>query len=159
MTIAPDLEPLGDWRFEACPVSSAASVVGSRSSLLILRECFYGTSRFSDFARNTGLSDPVVATRLKDLAGAGVLERHPYAEPGQRGQFEYLLTELGRGFFPVLTALIQWGGTYLQGGDGVVQLVETGSGQRVLAAALGAEGRVLAAEDVTVEPRARVAAV
>ncbi|GAB3607048.1 helix-turn-helix domain-containing protein [Conyzicola nivalis] len=120
-----------------------------------MRECFYGTSRFSDFAARTGLSDAVVATRLKHLSGMGVLERRPYVEPGQRGRFEYHLTERGRGFFPVLVALIQWGGAYVQEGDGVVQLTEIRTGQRVRITASGADGRALAPEDIAVQPRRR----
>ena len=153
MTISPDLDPLGDWRFELCPVSAAADVVASKGALLILRECFYGTSRFSDFALRTGMSDAVVAKRLLALLAAGVLERQLYVEPGQRGRLEYLLTERGRSFFPVLVALIHWGGAQIQQDNGRVRLSEGFNGTRVHVDVLGSTDRKLAPEEVAVSPR------
>ncbi len=93
----------------ACPVVRSLEVVGTRSTLLLLREAFYGTRRFDDFARRVGVTDAVAATRLRVMVDDGLLSREPYREPGQRTRHAYRLTDKGRALYPVLVALVQWG--------------------------------------------------
>jgi DNA-binding HxlR family transcriptional regulator len=94
-------------------MAAALDVVSSRSALLILREAFYGTERFEDFAQRVGISEPVTATRLAELVGDGLLAKEPYREPGQRTRLAYRLTEKGAELFPVLVALTEWGDRWL----------------------------------------------
>lgn len=96
--------PVGD----RCPIDRTLQVVGSRSAFLLLREAFYGTTRFDDLVRLTGFSEAVTANRLKELVDHGLLERRPYRQPGQRTRHEYVLTESGRDLLPALLALGQW---------------------------------------------------
>ena len=96
--------PVGD----RCPIDRTLQVVGSRSAFLLLREAFYGSTRFDDLVRLTGFTEAVAAKRLKELVGHGLLERRPYREPGQRTRHEYVLTDRGHDLFPVLFALAQW---------------------------------------------------
>src|ERR1700722_5358765 len=103
------LDPRSGWEARRCPIARAVEVVGTRTAFLLMREAFYGTTRFDDLARGGGGGEPVAAARLKDLVAAGLLERAPYQEPGQRRRLEYRLTPMGEDFFPVLHALIQWG--------------------------------------------------
>ncbi|MDO3685740.1 helix-turn-helix domain-containing protein [Micromonospora sp. C28ISP2-4] len=42
----------------------------------------------------------VAAKRLKRLVADGLLQRRPHQEPGEKDQYEYPLTELGRDLFP-----------------------------------------------------------
>src|SRR5947209_5765312 len=89
--------PLADrdsWRATRCSVDRALGVVGTRSAMLILREAYYGTRRFSEFARRVGITDAVAAARLRELCEAGLLRRETYREPGQRARAEYHLTEM-----------------------------------------------------------------
>ena len=88
-------------------------MVGTRSAFLLLREAFYGTSRFDDFAGRVGISQPVAAARLRELVEDGLLAREPYQEPGQRTRMQYRLTEKGTEFFPVLAALMEWGNRWV----------------------------------------------
>ena len=60
-----------------CPVARAVDVVGDRWSLLLVRDAFDGITRFSDFQRSLGLARNILASRLKDLVGAGILEVVP----------------------------------------------------------------------------------
>src|SRR3954447_14636816 len=83
--------PVGDH----CPIDRTLQVVGSRSAFLLLREAFYGATRFDDLVRLTGFTDAVAAKRLKELVDHGLLERRPYREPGQRTRHEYVLTRSG----------------------------------------------------------------
>jgi len=94
---------------DRCPISRALSVVGNRSVLLIMREAYYGTTRFDDFARRVGIAESIAAARLRDLVDAGLLDRRPYQEPGQRTRYEYVLTEAGSDLLPVVLALGSWG--------------------------------------------------
>jgi DNA-binding HxlR family transcriptional regulator len=100
-----------------CPISRALSVVGNRSVLLIMREAYYGTTRFDDFARRVGVAESIAAARLRDLVEAGLLDRRPYKEPGQRTRFEYVLTETGQDLLPVVVALGRWGARHLSPED------------------------------------------
>jgi len=109
LTLTGALDPRERWTAQACPIGKAIEVVGNRSAFLLMREAFYGTTRFDDFAERVGVSESVAAARLKELTEAGLLERRPYREPGTRTRYDYHLTEAGADFFPVLAALMQWG--------------------------------------------------
>lgn len=76
--------------------------------MLLMRESFYGTTRFDDFAARVGVTEAVAAKRLRELVDAGLLAREPYREPGQRTRHEYVLTESGRDLMPAVLALGQW---------------------------------------------------
>jgi DNA-binding HxlR family transcriptional regulator len=113
--------PLADrdaWIADRCTIDRALRVIGNRSALLLIREAFYGTRRFDDFARRVGITEAVTAARLRELVGIGVLERRPYREPGQRTRHEYVLTDMGRDLLPVALALMQWGDHHLTGPGG-----------------------------------------
>jgi DNA-binding HxlR family transcriptional regulator len=101
-----------------CSIGRAMEVVGTRSAMLLMREAFYGTRRFDDFATRVGITEAVAAKRLRELVDAGLLERTPYQEPGQRTRHEYRLTGMGRDLAPAALALMQWGDRYLAGDDG-----------------------------------------
>ncbi|MEO9176747.1 MAG: helix-turn-helix domain-containing protein [Gaiellales bacterium] len=98
---------------DRCPISRALSVVGNRSVLLIMREAYYGTTRFDDFAKRVGIAESMAAARLRDLVEAGLLDRRPYQEPGQRTRYEYVLTEAGADLLPVVIGLGRWGEKHL----------------------------------------------
>ena len=124
------LEPRSAWNAERCSIAAALEVVSARSAFLILREAFYGTTRFDDFAERVGISDPVAAARLRELVEQGLLEREAYREPGQRTRQSYRLTPKGAGLFPVLAALQQWGERWLESNSGV-ELRHRGCGEAV----------------------------
>ncbi|MBC2642812.1 MULTISPECIES: helix-turn-helix domain-containing protein [unclassified Rhodococcus (in: high G+C Gram-positive bacteria)] len=102
------------WRTTHCSIAKAMDIVGTRSAVLILREAYYGTTRFDDFAQRVGITEAVAAARLRKLTTEGLFERSPYREPGQRTRYEYVLTEKGRDLLPAVLALMQWGDKYLQ---------------------------------------------
>jgi DNA-binding HxlR family transcriptional regulator len=96
-----------------CPIERTLAVVGTKSALLILREAFYGTTRFDDFCRRVGITRASASARLGELVDAGLLTRRPYQKPGQRTRDEYVLTPAGEDFMPVVWALFQWGQRHL----------------------------------------------
>jgi DNA-binding HxlR family transcriptional regulator len=126
------LEPRDAWTAgDRCPIASSLDVVSTRSAFLILREAFYGTTRFDDFAERAGISEPVAAARLRELVDAGLLEREDYRDPGQRTRQRYKLTDKGADLFPALAALMQWGSRWLDERGGPVELRHTGCGEPV----------------------------
>jgi DNA-binding HxlR family transcriptional regulator len=125
------LEPRDAWTADRCTIAKALDVVSTRSAFLIMREAFYGTSRFDDFAARVGLSEPVTATRLRELVDEGLLEREDYREPGQRTRQLYRLTPKGADLFPALAALMQWGDRWLDDRGGPVQLLHRDCGEPV----------------------------
>ncbi|WP_246074824.1 winged helix-turn-helix transcriptional regulator [Nonomuraea terrae] len=96
------------WRLDNCSIGKSTEVISTRSSMLILREAFYGTIRFDDFVRRTKVGDAIVAARLKDLTDIGLFTKQPYREPGKQTRYEYLLTEKGGDLFSAVFALMQW---------------------------------------------------
>lgn len=90
-----------------CPVARTLSVVGDRWTLLILRDCFLGLSRFEQFIESSGMTRHILAERLKRLVDAGVLERRQYSDGPKR--YDYVLTEKGQELAPALMTLKDWG--------------------------------------------------
>ncbi|MFS8096919.1 helix-turn-helix transcriptional regulator [Lentzea alba] len=126
--------PLADldrWRPDGCSIALALDVIGTRSAMLLVREAFYGTTRFDGFVRRVGITEAVAAKRLKGLVESGVLEKRPYQEPGARTRYEYVLTEMGNALLPVIVALMQWGDEYLQEDDGPLRVVSAETGEPV----------------------------
>ena len=125
------LEPRDGWVADRCPMAAALSVVSTRSAFLVLREAFYGATRFDQFVARTRISEPVAATRLRELEAEGILERHPYQEPGQRTRQEYGLTEKGADLLPVLVSLMRWGDKWAIEGGSRVELTHACCGGNV----------------------------
>jgi DNA-binding HxlR family transcriptional regulator len=98
-----------EYEGQDCAIARALEIVGERWTLLVLRDCFFGVRRFSDLHAHLDIPRAVLAGRLADLVGAGVLARRQY-RPGRE---EYVLTERGVGLWPALFALAQWGEQYL----------------------------------------------
>src|ERR1700758_5083145 len=86
-----------------CGVARPLDAIGDGWSLLIVRDAFDGLQRFGEFQKSLGLAKNILAARLRSLVEHGILETPSSAEGG------YVLTAKGRGLFPVLVALRQWG--------------------------------------------------
>jgi DNA-binding HxlR family transcriptional regulator len=147
------LEPRDGWTADRCTIARALEVLTTRSAFLILREAFYGTSRFDDFARRAGVSEPVAAARLRELVDDGLLEREDYREPGQRTRQRYRLTEKGGDLLPVLVALMQWGDRWLDDRGGPVELRHRDCGEAVTAQLRCAAGHPVTPDELSLTAR------
>jgi DNA-binding HxlR family transcriptional regulator len=137
-----DLADLSSWKPVGCSIARTLDIVGSRTAILILREAYYGTRRFDGFASRIGITDAAAAKQLRKLTDAGLLEKRPYREAGQRARHEYVLTQNGLDLLPVVVGLWQWGDKYLQPGPAPLLRFDTRTGEPVrveLRAADGAE--------------------
>src|ERR671926_1277186 len=90
-----------------CPIARGLERVGEWWSILILRDAFYGLTRFDEFQKSLGIAPNMLTRRLDALVEAGLLERRRYSERPPRD--EYLLTDRGRDFRPVALALMDFG--------------------------------------------------
>src|SRR4051794_26206237 len=91
-----------------CPVAMAAELLCTRWTMVLLRELVAGTTRFNDLRRGVPKMSPtLLSQRLKELEAAGVVERREAR--GQKGGFEYRLTEAGRDLRPLVEAMGFWG--------------------------------------------------
>jgi DNA-binding HxlR family transcriptional regulator len=90
-----------------CPIARSLERVGEWWSIMILRDAFHGLTRFDQFQRSLGIAPNMLTRRLNGLVESGLLERRRYNERPPRD--EYVLTDRGRDFRPVLLALLAWG--------------------------------------------------
>ncbi|MFB7512563.1 winged helix-turn-helix transcriptional regulator [Streptomyces sp. NPDC056144] len=138
-----------------CPVGRTLDLVGEKWSLLIVRDAFNGVRRYDEFRRHIGLSEAVLADRLRKLVAAGILRAEPYREPGARTRYEYRLTSKGVDLWPVLLALKQWGDTHAPDPDGPVLDIhhtDCGAPVRVVVRCEGEDQATLTPREVTARP-------
>jgi DNA-binding HxlR family transcriptional regulator len=99
-----------DYADQDCSLARSLETIGERWTLLIVRDAFYGVGRFGDFQSHLDIPRAVLSDRLSGLVEAGILERRP--DPAHRGRHLYQLTTSGRNLWPVLYALLVWGGQH-----------------------------------------------
>jgi DNA-binding HxlR family transcriptional regulator len=110
-----------------CPVGRTLDRVGDGWTLLILRDAFHGLTRFDQFEKSLGVAPNILTKRLAGLVENGLIEKRRYQERPPR--FEYVLTDLGRDFLPVLSAMLAFGNRHFFP-EGVASLLvdaETGA--------------------------------
>jgi DNA-binding HxlR family transcriptional regulator len=113
-------------------------------------------TRFDELTARVGISEPVAAARLKELVSAGLLERQPYREPGQRTRYAYQLTEKGADLLPVIVGLMRWGDRWAPAeGGGPVELTHRGCGEPVRAEPRCAAGHQVTAPEIHAAPTRR----
>ena len=135
-----------------CPIEKTMELIGAKSAMLILREAYYGTTRFDDFWRRVGVTKAAASARLSDLVEAGLLERRPYREPGQRSRDEYVLTHAGVDFMPVVWAMFDWGQRHLPA-PAPLGLTHEGCGAGAAVVLRCEEGHVVPLEELGVRIR------
>jgi DNA-binding HxlR family transcriptional regulator len=109
-----------------CPVARSLERVGEWWSILIIRDTFHGLTRFDQFAESLGIAPNMLTRRLAALVKAGILEKRRYSERPPR--HEYVLTERGRDFQPVLVAMQAWGNKHFAPEGPSVMLVRAKTG-------------------------------
>ncbi len=97
------------YRDMNCSLAQALDAIGERWALLILREAFYGKTRFNQFLDELGIARNILTARLNHLVAEGLLEKRPATETSHA---EYVLTDAGRALRTVIIALIHWGDEY-----------------------------------------------
>lgn len=109
-----------------CPIARSLDRVGEWWSILILRDAMQGLTRFDEFQKSLGIAPNMLSRRLNKLVESGLLERRQYSERPER--FEYVLTERGEDFRPVLWSLVAWGNKHFAPEGLSLVLVDTSTG-------------------------------
>src|ERR1700724_351815 len=109
-----------------CPIARSLERVGEWWSILILRDAFRGLTRFDQFQKSLDIAPNMLTRRLNALVESGLLERRRYN--GRPPRDEYVLTERGRDFRPVLWTLHAWGNTHFAPEGPSVMIVDSVTG-------------------------------
>jgi DNA-binding HxlR family transcriptional regulator len=109
-----------------CPIARSLERVGEWWSILILRDAVYGLKRFDEFQKSLEIAPNMLTRRLNALVKGGLLKRQRYSEKPPR--YEYVLTDRGRDFRPVLLSLLAWGNKHFAPEGTSVLLADTETG-------------------------------
>lgn len=123
-----------------CPIARSLNLLGDAWSMLILRDANAGMTRFEQFKKSLGIAPTMLTKRLAALTEEKLLEKRQYSERPPRD--EYVLTQAGRDFLPVLLLIGAWGRKHRSYGS-MVRLLDAQTGTEIqplaIDAATGAE--------------------
>ena len=110
---------LGEWAMASqrgygqfCPVAMATEVLGTRWTILVLRELICGSTRFNELRRGVPRMSPaLLSKRLTELEAHGLISRSRGADSGAP---VYRLTQAGEELRPVIMSLGSWGQRWLE---------------------------------------------
>lgn len=99
-------------KLKSCPIEAAFRIIGKRWTVLIIREILRGNTQFNRFMENIqGISPKVLTERLRELEQLGIIRRRIVSEYPIR--VEYSLTDMGKGFEPVLLSAASFSMMYM----------------------------------------------
>lgn len=96
---------------QTCSIAGFLNLFGDAWSLMIVREALYGSTRFSEFQRNTGAARNLLSERLSTLVAHGILEKVDVGTVGAR--HAYHITPKGESLRPLMAAIILWSNEHL----------------------------------------------
>ena len=95
-----------------CSVATAAEIVGSKWTVLLIHDLSEGPRRFSELERScAGISPRTLAERLRWLEAENIVLRRSYPESPPR--VEYELTDKGAALLPVVAEMRRFGHEWL----------------------------------------------
>ncbi|WP_151762092.1 winged helix-turn-helix transcriptional regulator [Acinetobacter seifertii] len=116
---------------DVCGIFKITEILNDRWTILLLREAFYGVTKFNDFLENTGISKQVLTDRLKHLVQLEIFELSIYKEVGVRERKEYLLTKKGKSLNIVLLAMLESGGNFIEEGKDIVKVFDKSTNEEL----------------------------
>ncbi len=90
-----------------CPIARTLAFLGDAWTILILRDANIGSTRFDQFRKSLGIAPTMLTNRLETLTEEKLLEKRRYSDRPPRD--EYILTEAGRDYLPILYMIAAWG--------------------------------------------------
>ncbi len=112
-----------------CSIAQTLEVLGDPWTLLIVRDAFFGVTRFEDFRRSLDIPRATLTSRLDSLVEHDVMERRQYQQRPERHQ--YLLTEKGRGLRGVMVSMLLWGDKWSDLAEPPVTLIDASTGGEI----------------------------
>jgi DNA-binding HxlR family transcriptional regulator len=95
-----------------CAVACSLDLIGDKWTLLIIRDLFFGKTRFKEFQESDEkIPTNILADRLKKLESYGLITKTPYQQKPVR--YQYQLTETGQSLDVIIKAILQWAGKQL----------------------------------------------
>jgi DNA-binding HxlR family transcriptional regulator len=92
---------------DTCPIARSLAFLGDAWTVLILRDANAGLTRFDQFRKSLGIAPTMLTKRLATLTKEKLLEKRQYSDRPPRE--EYVLTDAGRDYLPVLFMIGAWG--------------------------------------------------
>src|SRR5665213_2138442 len=136
----------------SCPVALGLERVGDGWSFLILRDAFNGLTRFEQFRANLAIAPTTLTRRLDALVAEGLFERRRYAAHPPRD--DYVLTQRGRDFRPVIMTLLAWGNRHFAPEGRRAVLIDSRTGREAEPILVDAvSGRPISELALTMAPR------
>lgn len=102
------------------------AILGDRWASALMAAAFLGVRRFRDLERELGIGPSMLSARLGELVERGVLER---VEVAATRTVEYRLTAKGRGFFPVVSLIVDWGQRFLPAAPSTLSITHAACGR------------------------------
>ena len=103
--------PLRKGYGQFCPVAMATEILGSRWTILLLRELLAGSARFNDLRRGLPRMSPaLLSRRLKELEEAAIVQRVRLDDGGQG----YRLTAAGEELRGIVESIGNWGQRWVE---------------------------------------------
>lgn len=119
-----------------CPIARSLGFLGDAWTMLILRDANAGLTRFDQFRKSLGIAPTMLTKRLATLTDEQLLEKRQYSERPPRE--EYVLTEAGRDYLPVLFMIAAWGRKH-RGEGKLVRFLDAETGNDLKPIAIDAE--------------------
>ena len=92
-----------------CSVVKTLKIVGSKWTILIIRDLLDGKKRFGELRKSLdGVSPKTLSERLKSLEKEGITTKKIYPEVPPR--VEYSLTKRGQSLAAIIKSMKEWGG-------------------------------------------------
>ncbi|MCK7449968.1 winged helix-turn-helix transcriptional regulator [Enterobacter chengduensis] len=135
---------------ELCGLAAAAELLGDRWILLILREAFYGVTRFETIRAHTNITKQTLANRIKKMSELGLLCRVPYQEEGARERYEYVLTDKSRSLAPILFCMMAWGHENILHDSPHIALIDKESGEVLHSAFVTSGGKLVDPKNIQI---------
>jgi DNA-binding HxlR family transcriptional regulator len=138
---------MGRKRFAGmnCGIAQALEALGDWWTLLIVRDAFFGSRRFSDFEKSLGIAKNILSNRLTHLIEHEILAKTAA---------EYRLTPKGEALLPLLTAMRDWSDEWIFGKGGEPVIVKDRRTNRRLPRlrVTDADGNEVTRRDLRTEP-------
>ncbi|MFX4272531.1 winged helix-turn-helix transcriptional regulator [Propionibacteriaceae bacterium Y1685] len=140
-----------DWSEDLCPIRRSLDVLGDPWVLVIVRDVLQGRGKFDSLRASLGISEAVLARRLRSMVDAGLLERVDYPDGGRTRQ-GYAATRAAAELLPILQQLAIWGERHTvlpAGGDHMALIHETCGSETTQGETCSACGELLVPEAMT----------
>ena len=139
--------PRTSFRDKDCPVAQGAEIIGDKWKILILRNAFFGITRYDDFQKSLDISSKVLTIRLAELVNDGILAKD--TSVSDRRAKLYSLTAKGKDLLTFTISLAQWSERW--GQKESIKLITKSSGKLVGRVTLrSASGEKVRHDDVVV---------